>query len=82
MARSCVNVFLPLVYMERPENASYECMKSEDGSDIIRMDEVGCEGSERKRVTYMHTGMRKEEDEKGIAHEQPSRICATSRASA
>ena len=30
-----VNVFLLIVYLERPENASYECMKSEDGSDII-----------------------------------------------
>src|SRR5215467_14296103 len=77
MARSRVNVFLPLVYLERPENASSECMKSEDGSDIICMYDAGREGSERERVTYMHTGMRKEDDEKGMAHEQPSRRFAT-----
>jgi len=35
MARSRVNVFLLLVYLERPENTSYEWMKSEDGSDIV-----------------------------------------------
>jgi hypothetical protein len=81
MARSRVNVFLLPVYLERPENASYECMKSEDGSNIIRMYEAGREGSERKRVTYMHTGMRKEDAEKGLAHAQPSRRFATRRAS-
>ena len=30
-----IRKILLLVYMERSENASYKCMKCEDGSDII-----------------------------------------------
>jgi hypothetical protein len=35
-----VNVFLLLVYLERPACASYELMTFADGSGIIRMYEV------------------------------------------
>jgi hypothetical protein len=48
MARPRVNVFLLLVYMERPENASYECMRYADGSKIIRL--VGSFRSNRYQV--------------------------------
>jgi len=34
------------------------------------------EGSEHKRVMYL-PGMRKEDDEQAMAHEQPARRCAT-----
>src|SRR5215469_17217557 len=51
-----VNVFLLLVYLKRLESASYECMKSADGSDIIYMYEAGQKESERKLLRYMHTG--------------------------
>jgi hypothetical protein len=47
-----VNYFLLLVYLTKPQSASYERMRYADGSNIIRIDEEG----KHTQVMRMQTG--------------------------